>query len=66
MMLFVIVQQVAAQIVQQAVALFTLSPDGRGAKECGACFSESTSLAPLPHLGGDAGGEDVLRKENQA
>jgi hypothetical protein len=66
MMLFVIVQQPAAQIVQQPVGQFALSPDRRGAKECGACFSESTSLAPLHHLGGDAGGEDVLRKENQA
>lgn len=66
MRLLVIVQQVAAQIVQQAVALFTLSPDGRRAKESNACFSESASLAPLPHLGGGVGGEGVLRKENQA
>lgn len=43
-----------------------LSPDGRGAKKCGACFSESASLTPLPHLGGGAGGEGVLRKENQS
>ncbi len=43
-----------------------LPPDGRGAKESNACFSEAASLAPLPHLGGGAGGEGVLRKENQA
>lgn len=41
-----------------------LPPDGGGAKECGACFSASASLAPLPHLGGGAGGEGILRKEN--
>lgn len=43
-----------------------LSPDGRGAKESNACFSESASLAPLPYLGGGAGGEGIIRKENPA
>lgn len=43
-----------------------LSPDGRGAKECSACFSESASLAPLPYLGGGAGGEGIICKENPA
>jgi very-short-patch-repair endonuclease len=44
-----------------------LPPDGGGAKEYGAVVdSESASLAPLPHLGGGAGGEGVLRKENPA
>ena len=42
-----------------------LSPDERGAKDSTVCFSESTSRAPLPHLGGGAGGEGILRKENQ-
>ena len=39
---------------------------GEGLRKTTAICSESASLAPLPHLGGGAGGEGVLRKENQA
>ena len=39
---------------------------GEGLRKAMAVSLESASLAPLPHLGGGAGGEGVLRKENQA